>query len=220
VRRLFSAAYFCSFSLLAASDAPAAPAAAISSATPLILQIRVVEGDNAAYTAGSRAVRGVTVEVTDEAGKPVPNAAISFRLPEQGPTGTFSNGTQTEVTSTSPSGRATVWGMKWNRIPGPFAIRITAAKGETRAGAIVQQQLLEPSSPAAAALIARQDPMSKYKIRRSRKWIWLTALAGAAASGGLVLGARQGGGSSSSSSSGGGPVLTIGRPSIIVGGGN
>jgi hypothetical protein len=217
VRLLLSAAFSCSLFLLGAAESPSAPAA-ISAGNPLILQIRVIEGDNSAYTAGSRAVRGITVEVTDEAGKPVPNAAISFRLPEQGPTGTFSNGTQTEVSSTSPSGRATVWGMKWNRIPGPFAIRITAAKGETRAGAIVQQQLLEPSSPAAAALVARQDPMSKYKIRRSRKWVWLTALAGAAAGGGIMLGARQGGGSSTSSASA--PTLTIGRPSIILGGAN
>lgn len=159
------------------------------------------------------------MEVTDEAGKPVPNTAISFRLPEQGPTGTFPNGTQTEVASTSASGRATVWGMKWNRIPGSFAIRVTAAKGETRAGAIVQQQLLEPSSPAAAALIAKQDPMSKYKIRRSRKWVWLTAIAGAAAGGGLAFGARQGGGSSSTVN-GAPPTLSIGRPSIVLGGGN
>lgn len=218
MRLLLSAAFSCLLFVLEAAEAPSTAAAAISSGNPLILQIRVIEGDNSAYTAGTRAVRGITVELTDEAGKPVPNAAISFRLPEQGPTGTFSNGTQTEVTSTSPSGRATVWGMKWNRIPGPFAIRITAAKGETRAGAIVQQQLLEPSSPEAAALVARQDPMSKYKIRRNRKWVWLTAIAGAAAGGGLMLGARQGGGSSTASAAA--PTLTIGRPSIILGGGN
>ncbi|BDC49443.1 hypothetical protein F183_A17590 [Bryobacterales bacterium F-183] len=214
---LFSSVFLCPF-FLAASDGPSPGGNAAISAAPLILQIRVVEGDNAAYTAGTRAVRGVTVEVTDEAGKPVANAAVSFRLPGQGPTGTFANGTQTEVASTSSTGRATVWGMKWNRIPGQFAIRITAAKGETRAGAIVPQQLLEPSSPAAAALVARQqDPMSNYKIRRSRKWVWLTALAGAAAGGGLMLGSRQGG---SAGAVTGTPTLTIGRPSIILGGGN
>src|ERR1035437_11048151 len=59
---------------------------------PAILQIRVIEGEGVAYPLGGRATRGVTVQVTDETGKPIENASVSFRLPEEGPSGTFSNG--------------------------------------------------------------------------------------------------------------------------------
>ena len=179
---------------------------------PLILQLRVVEGDGAAYPAGSRAVRGLTIEVTDEAGQLVPNAAVSFRLPESGPTGVFANGTRTEITSSGPNGRATVWGMKWNRIAGTFAIRVTAAKGETRAGAIVQQVLAETTT----ALVAGGKPDAvRYKLRRSYRWIWLTAIAAGATGGGLAFGARSGGkapGTTTAAIS-----ISIGNPSISVG---
>ena len=180
---------------------------------PLILQLRVVEGDGATYPAGSRAVRGLTIEVTDEAGQLVPNAAVSFRLPESGPTGVFANGTRTEIASSGPNGRATVWGMKWNRIPGSFAIRVTAAKGETRAGAIVQQVLAE-STTALVAVGGKPDAV-RYKLRRSYRWIWLTAIAAGATGGGLAFGARSGartGGASAAAIS-----ISIGNPSILVG---
>lgn len=179
--------------------------------SPLILQIRIVEGDGAAYPAGSRAIKGLTVEVTDEAGQPVPNAALSFRLPESGPSGIFSNGTRTEIASSAANGRATVWGMKWNRLPGNFAIRVTAAKGETRAGAIVTQSLLEPSS---AQTAGKQD-FVRYKVRRGKRWIWLSALAAGAAGGGLAFGSRSGGGRTGAPAAG--VNITIGSPSITVG---
>jgi len=191
----------CSSALVAAEIAP----------SPLILQIRVVEGEGAAYPAGSRAIRGLTVEVTDEAGQPVPNAAVSFRLPETGPTGVFSNGTRTEIASSAPNGRATIWGMKWNRLPGTFAIRVTAAKGETRAGAIVPQSLLEPSSIQSAG--AGQQDFVRYKVRRGKRWIWLSALAAGAAGGGLAFGSRTGRAGAAAAA----VSITIGNPAITVG---
>lgn len=185
--------------------------AAESGTSPLILQIRVVEGEGAAYPAGSRAIRGLTVEVTDEAGQPVPNAAVSFRLPETGPTGVFSNGTRTEIASSASNGRATIWGMKWNRLPGAFAIRVTAAKGETRAGAIVPQSLLEPSSIQNAG--AGPQDFVRYKVRRGKRWIWLSALAAGAAGGGLAFGSRTGRAGTGAAA----VSITIGIPAITVG---
>jgi hypothetical protein len=41
--------------------------------------------DGAVYRKGARATRGLTVLVTDETGKPLEHAAVSFRLPEEGP---------------------------------------------------------------------------------------------------------------------------------------
>ena len=210
----------CGALLLAADDCAwaAEGSGASESTSPLILQIRVIEGDSASYPAGSRSIKGITVEVTDEAGLPVSGAAVSFRLPEDGPTGVFQNGARTEIASTSTSGRATVWGMKWNRIPGSLVVRVTAAKGETRAGALVTQILIEPSQASASSLAGKRDPAPGYRIRPNRRWLLVSALAAAAAGGGLAFGARSGnGGGSSVSAAGSSSAIVIGSPSISVG---
>jgi len=60
-----------------------------------ILQIRVIEGEGAVHLPGSRSPRPITVEITEETGKPVAGAAVSFHLPEGGPGGAFVNGLRT-----------------------------------------------------------------------------------------------------------------------------
>lgn len=79
-------------------------------AGPAILQIRVIEGEGVAYPLGGRATRGVTVQVTDETGKPVEAVSVSFRLPEEGPSGAFANGSRLEIATTKADGRASAWG--------------------------------------------------------------------------------------------------------------
>jgi len=106
-----------------------------------ILQLRVLEGDGSVYATGARGTRGVTVQVTDESGRPVEGATVSFSLPQEGPGGVFPDGLKTAIVTTRADGRASVWGMQWNHTPGQFEIRVTAAKGQARAGIICQQYL-------------------------------------------------------------------------------
>jgi hypothetical protein len=107
-----------------------------ASDNPAILQIHVIEGEGVAYPVGGRATRGVTVQVTDETGRPVDGSSVSFRLPDEGPSGMFSNGSRMEIATTKPDGKASAWGMQWNRTEGSFEIRITAVKGQARAGTV------------------------------------------------------------------------------------
>ncbi len=116
-------------------------AVALNGATSL--QLKVVEGEGAEYRPGTKATRGVTVLVTDEGGKPVANAVVSFRLPETGPSGVFNSGLRSEIVTTDADGRATVSGMQWNSSPGPVSLRITAMKDQARAGIISTQKLSE-----------------------------------------------------------------------------
>jgi hypothetical protein len=177
---------------------------------PAILEIRVLEGDSAVYSTGSRATRGVTVLVTDETGRPVDGATVSFSLPADGPGGVFASGSRTEIATTRADGRASVWGMQWNRTAGPFEIRITAIKGQARAGTVSSQYLSD--APAAAQL-------APGKIRTgwgSHKILWISlAIAGAAVAGvAASSGGRTGAASSAATSAVqiGTPTISLGRP--------
>jgi len=174
---------------------------------PAILQVRVVEGDGAVYPVRARATRGVTVQVTDETGKPVDGVTVSFRLPEEGPSGVFATGGRTEIALTHGDGRAGVWGMQWNGSPGAFEIRITAIKGQTRAGTVTQQFLTD--SPEAGQA-ARVGP------KRNHKWIWISLAVAGAAAGGVAAAALAGKpGAAPAPTSGlqiGTPTINLGRP--------
>jgi hypothetical protein len=177
--------------------------------TPSILTIRVAEGDGAAYAIGSRATRGVTVLVTDETGRPVEGATVSFTLPAEGPGGVFTTGGRTEIAATRGDGRAAVWGMQWNRTAGPFEIRITAVKGQARAGVVSSQSLSNATEAPAAA------PEKTYVARGGHKLLWISlAVAAVAAAGVAGVAARSptaaGGAASSVTPKIGTPTISLG----------
>lgn len=174
--------------------------------SPAILQIKVMEGEGSVYAVGARATRGLTVQVTDETGKPVEGATVSFRLPDSGPTGTFASGSRTEIVTTRADGRAGVWGMQWNRTSGSLEIRITALKGQTRAGTVCGLYLSD--SPEARASTARVGPHGGHK------WLWIGLAVGGAAAGAVAVAALTKKSSESTTT----PVsVQIGTPTIIVG---
>src|SRR5258707_5898559 len=88
------------------------------------LQIVVVEGEGAINNVRSRVNREPIVRVEDENHKPVAGAAVIFFLPNQGPGGTFLNGTSSLTTTTDPRGRATARGMQFNQQAGPMQLRV------------------------------------------------------------------------------------------------
>lgn len=181
---------------------------AVSANASVIVQLKVVEGDGVEYRTGTRATRGLTVLITDETGKPVDMAAVSFRLPDEGASGTFNSGLRTEIVTTGPDGRASVWGMQWNKTPGPVEIRVTAIKEQARAGIISTQYL----SDTVAAKAGGEGVFTAS--HGGHKWLWLAGIAAAAVGGGAAFALSKGSTASSTS-----PVtgLSIGSPSIIVG---
>lgn len=203
--------------------------APVFAADPAMLNIRVVEGDGATYVTGSRATRGVTVLIADETGAPVDGAIVSFSLPPDGPSGAFANGTRTEIATTRPDGRASAWGMQWNRTPGPLEIRVTALKGQARAGITATEYLVTSAQNAAAAPAASRDSSVSEsrdpgprrvlgvgsKQTGGHRWLWTAlAVAGAAVAGAAVAGRS---GSSTAAASAPTPTVQIGSPSITLG---
>jgi hypothetical protein len=177
---------------------------------PAILQLKVVEGEGAVYPLGSRATRGITVQVTDETGRPAAGVAVSFLLPSGGPGGAFASGGRTEIATTGDDGHAAVWGMQWNRTAGSFEIRVTAVKGATRAGTLCTQYLSAELAPHEANSLR-----SHMGSGHGHKWVWIAAaVAGAAAAGAAVVLLKSKSGTSSSGASTG---LQIGSPTIHLG---
>jgi hypothetical protein len=181
---------------------------AVPSGASVIVQLKVLEGDGAVYRTGARAARGLTVLVTDETGKPVERAAVSFRLPEEGASGVFSSGLRTEVVTTGPDGRATVWGMQWNKTSGPVEIRITAIKDQARAGIVSTQYLSD-----ALATKAGGEGVFTAPHKSHARWILIAVAAGGAAAG-IAFGRSHGPQVGVASGPAG---VMIGNPSINVG---
>lgn len=173
-----------------------------------ILQLRVIDGDGAVNAVGSRATRGVAVQVTDETGQPVEGAAVSFTLPPDGPSGTFGKDLRTTVVTTKADGRAEIWGMQWNKVPGPVEIRITAIKDKARAGVVCQQYLSDKVQ-------ARAGGTGTFeKTHHYRKWLVTGLLVGGGLVGGMAF-AR--GRAAQTSGAAPAPATSIGTPSITIG---
>jgi hypothetical protein len=165
--------------------------------TAQTLEIRIVEGEGMGYPAGSRATRGIAVQVIDD-GKPAEGATVVFLLPASGPTGVFISGERMELAVTGADGRASVWGMHWNRVTGPLELRITATKGQGRASVVCPLELTE----------------AEAKVARSHRKIWI----GLAVAGGVVGAAVVRAAASPASTNGTTPMNppTLGTPTIAI----
>lgn len=96
----------------------------------------VIDGSGARFPAGKTGYRGFAVRVTNEVGRPLADAQVTFRLPEEGPTGSFPGGGRAETVRSDKDGQAVVWGIQWNKTPGSCQVRVLAAKGAVRAGTL------------------------------------------------------------------------------------
>lgn len=107
--------------------------------TPTSLQIVIVEGEGAINNVKQRVNREPIVQVEDENHKPIAGAAVIFFLPNQGPGGSFSNGTNSLTTTTNAQGRAVARGIRFNNQAGSMEIRVAASFAGQTASAIITQ---------------------------------------------------------------------------------
>ena len=170
------------------------------------LTLTILEGEGVIYQLGSRSARGLTVEVTDASGRQVQGATVSFRLPEQGPTGAFASGSRSEIVTTGPDGRAAAWGMRWGNTPGPVEIRVTAVRGDVRASRVAQVTLTKAVSGPTPAQVSSGS---------SHKWLWITLAVAGAAAGGIATSGLAGHANTTATSTAV-PPPTIGQPTINI----
>lgn len=131
---------------------PALPA----QAPPASLQITILDGDEAMNNIRQRTAREPIVQVEDENHKPVAGAAVIFFLPNDGPGGTFADGSRTFTTTTDSKGQAVARGLRPNHAAGKFQIRVQAKfQGVTAQAAISQTNMIGGSSAAASSAVPK-----------------------------------------------------------------
>ncbi|HXP85911.1 MAG TPA: hypothetical protein VN841_14400 [Bryobacteraceae bacterium] len=174
---------------------------------PTALRISVVEGEGVAYAPGGRATRGMTVAVADDSGNPLAGATVTFRLPSAGASGEFPGGSRSESVATSADGRASVWGVQWNRTPGAVEIAIAAVKGQARAATVAHVTLSNTVS----------QPRVASGSGGGHKLLWIVLLAAGGAAGGIAAAGLAGKSGSAGSSSAAVNAPHIGIPTVTIG---
>ena len=142
---------------------------------------------------------------------------MSFRLPEEGASGLFQNNSKTELTATAADGRASVWGMRWGKIGGVVTVRITAAKGSTRAGTTATQIISSEVPAGNAVMTAGNRKVYSSRGGGGKKWLWFGLAAAGAAGGGFAAYEVMKGGTASAGAVATAGATTISAPSVSVG---
>jgi hypothetical protein len=169
--------------------------------TPTSLQIVIVEGEGAINNVKQRVNREPIVQVEDENHKPVAGAAIIFFLPNQGPGGTFANGSTSLTTTTNAQGQAVARGIRFNNQAGSMQIRVAASfAGQTASATITQTNVL-----GAAASGGSAGGMSL-----TTKLLIIGAIVGGGVAAGVIIGNRGGGSTAT-------PTTTITSGTVTVG---
>lgn len=188
----------------------------VAAAQSPVLEIRVLSGEATRFPLGSRAAKFVVVKVTDELGKPVAGALVSFRLPEDGPSGLFSNQLRTDVVSTAEDGTALAPPVRWNRLPGAFELRVVAVTEQSRAGTVVPLYLSEEERRADGGESGKPTNHVQFQSRGRYRWLVVGLVAAGAAGVGFSTGwirrPRQETPQGPEPPRVGSPVISIGRP--------
>jgi len=120
--------------------APSA-SAQLSAASSDQIELRIVSGSGAEFQPGSQQKQRLVMQVVNQDERPLAGVAVTFQLPDDGPSGLFGNGQRSIVAFTNDEGEASITGVKWNNYSGPVSIRVTAVKGMAHAGTLLPVRL-------------------------------------------------------------------------------
>jgi hypothetical protein len=172
---------------------------------PATLQIIIVEGEGAINNVKQRVNREPIVQVEDENHKPVAGAAIIFFLPNDGPGGTFANGSSTFTTTSNSQGQAVARGIRFNNQAGSMQVRVTASFGGQTASAVINQTNVLGIAASGASVGG---------LSLATKLLIIGAVVGAGVAAGVVIANHGGGGSTPTIPS----TVTITPGTVTVGG--
>jgi hypothetical protein len=165
------------------------------------LRILIVEGEGALNNIKDKTLKPVVVEVQDN-GAPAAGAVVTFILPNQGPGGTFLNGSATMTVNADTLGKASSSGIHPNGATGAMPIRVTASLGGRTANATVNQTNVSGVS----------SSTNKGMSKGAKTALIVAVIAGGTAAGAIA--ASHGGSSSTSTPPTPPIVITAGTPTV------
>lgn len=119
------------------------------------LHVVVLEGEGAINNVRSPRAKEPVIRVEDANNLGVPGAVVTFLLPAQGAGATFGDGGSSLTLITDDRGEAVGRGLRANRMPGTFQIRVSASKGALNTTASITQTNVDPgASHSSSKLIA------------------------------------------------------------------
>jgi hypothetical protein len=128
------------------------------------LHVRLV-GDAVAAPAGKPSRHPLVLAVTDGHNAPVPSATVLVRLPNDGPSGAFNDGSRVAVLYTDMSGQVEVNNIHWGSTSGTAVVRITASKGSAHAGLLVEQVIGSAQQPSSEMASAAPKPKHAASVQ-------------------------------------------------------
>jgi len=161
------------------------------------LHVDVLEGEGAINNVRGPRAKEPLIRVEDANNQGVPGAVVSFLLPAQGAGATFGDGGSSLTLITDDRGEAVARGLRANRLPGTFQIRITASKGSRNTTASITQTNVDPGGS-----------------RSSSKLIAIVAIVGGAAAAGAAMAMRGGKDTPATAAPAPPTIVTPGTPSF------
>ena len=158
------------------------------------LNIVVIEGEGAINNIRKLAARAPVVQVEDENHRPVAGAAVTFTLPNSGPSGVFAHGARSLLVRTDKAGRASAKGLRAGDSQGKFQIRVQASLRDVTATASIAQ---------VNSILTAGARVGGLSVKR----IAILAGIGAAVAAGLVFATR-------SKASGSAPTISLGTTTV------
>jgi len=171
--------------------------AVLARSAATVPRIEVLEGDGAINNIRLHHAKEPVVRVVDQDGHPIPNVAVTFVLPENGPGGTFADGHSSLTVMTDSNGQAVGHGLRPNGSAGQFQIRVTTSFAGQAATANISQTNAEPAQGGG-----------------SSKTILIVALIGGAVAAGAAVALGKGKSSTGTTQPPAGAVISPGNPSF------
>ena len=173
------------------------------------LLIKIIDGEKAINNQRKRINREPIVEVQDQNHRPIGGATVAFLLPDSGPGGTFSGGSQILIVITDTTGRAVATGFTPNGTAGKFVINVNASFQGKAAAIAIHQTNLASAATAGGAGAGAGVAAAGLSVGT------IAAIAGGAAAAGAIVAAKEltGGGTGGSTSS---SLATISSPGSPV----
>lgn len=185
--------------VLGQQPAAAAPPAVVP--TVRTLRILALAGRNSENDLQTGVMAPLAVQVLDINDRPVEGATVVFRFPLDGASAKFSDGQLTQTVRTNAGGQARATGWMANMVVGPFAVFVTASRGNE------QGTLSIPMSNVPRFIPSKER---KQKHWYTSKWAIIGYIAGAAAITAIVV--SSGGGAGSTTIRGVPGAPTVGGP--------